>query len=160
MQPQVIPGADSFYIKGNHVGILISHGFNGTPQSVRYIGEKLAQFGFTIFAPRLAGHGTTKYDMETCTYDDWFTSLEKGYLKLKTNCSKIFVIGQSMGGTLALRLASKYKDIQGIITINPALSLPAFDNYRGKVSPRFVKEGKPDIKRENVHEITYEYVLY
>ena len=154
----VIPGAESFYIKGNDIGILISHGFNGTPQSVRYIGEELAKYGYTVMAPRLKGHGTHVYDMEKSTYKDWLESLEKGYFELKKRCKSIFVIGQSMGGTLSLWLAKKYKDIKGIITINPALSLPAFENLKGKSYPQFIEEGEPDIKAETVSEITYDRV--
>ena len=41
----VIPGAESFFLPGNSIGILICHGFNGTPQSVRYLGEKFAAKG-------------------------------------------------------------------------------------------------------------------
>jgi carboxylesterase len=154
----VIPGAESFYIKGNNIGILISHGFNGTPQSVRYIGEELAKYGFTVLAPRLKGHGTHVYDMENSIHEEWFESLERGYFELKKHCESIFVIGQSMGGTLSLWLAKKYKDINGIITINPALSLPAYENLKGKSYPKFVEEGEPDIKAKNVSEITYEKV--
>ena len=51
----VIKGAEKFYLKGSEIGILISHGFMGTPQSVRYIGERLAQYGYSVMAPRLPG---------------------------------------------------------------------------------------------------------
>lgn len=38
----IIKGAETFFIEGNEIGLLISHGFMGTPQSVRFIGEQLA----------------------------------------------------------------------------------------------------------------------
>ena len=152
----VIKGAESFYFKGNEIGILISHGFIGTPQSVRFLGETLSQYGYTVLGPRLKGHGTHYYDLENCTYKEWFESLEKGYLDLKKRCKSIFVIGQSMGGTLALWLAHKYRDVNGIILINSALTILAFEYLKGRPTPRFIDEGAPDIKAKNVYEITYE----
>jgi carboxylesterase len=151
----VISGAEKFYFKGSEVGILVSHGFMGTPQSVRYIGERLAQYGYSVLAPRLKGHGTHYFDIETCTHEEWFQSLEQSYLELKQQCTNVFVVGQSMGGTLALWLARKYKDVNGVILINPALSLPALEYLKGETSPRFINEEKPDIKAKDVYEITY-----
>ncbi len=60
-----------------------------------------------------------------------------------------------MGGTLALWLAHKYREIKGIILINAALTLPAFEHLKGKTKPRFLDEGEPDIKAEDAYEITY-----
>ena len=157
-QFSVIPGAESFYFEGNEIGILLSHGFVGTPQSVRYLGEKLAEQGFTVLAPRLKGHGTHYLDMEKCTKEDWYESVREAYLQLKARGKRVFVMGQSMGGALALQLASEHKDIEGIITINAALSLPAFDQYREVSAPRFIEEGEPDIKAKDVVEIAYEKV--
>jgi carboxylesterase len=154
----VISGAESLYIEGNETGILISHGFLGTPQSVRFLGERLANYGYTVSAPRLKGHGTSYQDIEKCTEEDWFASLEKAYLDLKKRCKTIFVMGQSMGGALTLWLASKYREIDGIILINTALSLPSYEYLRNAASPRYLEEGEPDIKAGNVFEITYEKV--
>jgi carboxylesterase len=154
----VIKGAEKFYFKGNKIGILISHGFVGTPQSLRYLGERLKQYGYSVMATRLIGHGTHYYDLEKCTHEEWFESLERGYQELKQTCTSIFVLGQSMGGTLALWLAHRYRDIRGIIIINAALTLPAFEHLKGKSIPRFLDEGKPDIKAKDAYEITYQKV--
>ncbi|MFA9560006.1 alpha/beta hydrolase [Evansella sp. AB-rgal1] len=154
----VIPGAEAFHIPGNSIGILLCHGFVGTPQSVEYIGKKFAAKGYTVRAPRLTGHGTNPYDFETATYYDWISDLEANYYALKKTCSEIYVAGQSMGGLLALVLASKIKDIAGIITINVAYEVPGYEKYKNRVSPRFLEESAPDMKAEGVHEITYPVV--
>jgi carboxylesterase len=154
----VLNGAESFYIEGGKVGILLSHGFMGTPQSVWYLGEKLSQLGYTVFAPRLRGHGTHAQDLENATHHDWMFDLEAGYQYLKERCTIIFVMGQSMGGALALWQAHKNPDINGVITINAALSIPDYEYLAGKTSPRFLPEGSPDIRKEGVHEITYDKV--
>ncbi|WP_191560205.1 alpha/beta hydrolase [Metabacillus idriensis] len=154
----VLPGAESFFHKGNEIGILLCHGFVGTPQSVGELGKLLADKGFTVLAPRLKGHGTHAEELETCCYLDWFEDLEKAYLKLKKVCKNVFIAGQSMGGTLAVQLAGKHKEISGVITINAALDVPGYEFYRDKTEPRFIPEGKPDIKAEGIEEITYSAV--
>lgn len=64
----VIDGAESFFIKGNSVGLLLLHGFLGTPQSVKDLGEQFAELGYTVYAPRLKGHGTHYKDVEKGTF--------------------------------------------------------------------------------------------
>ena len=152
----VIPGAESFYLEGNEIGIVLSHGFIGTPQSVRDVAEALNRKGFSVIAPRLKGHGTHQADMEKCTHADWYESYSRAYRFLKKRGKRIFLMGQSMGGTLTLKFASSHPDIEGIITVNAALTLPSLDYLQHGPAPRFITEGKPDIKKEHVYEITYE----
>ncbi|PKG23314.1 alpha/beta hydrolase [Niallia nealsonii] len=154
----VMEGAESFFWQGNDIGVLISHGFMGTPQNVRYLGGEFAELGYTVYTPRLKGHGTHFKDMEKHNHKDWFADVENAYHFLKMRCSAIYVIGQSMGGTLALWLANKYKDIPGLVLINAALSVPSYDYLVGKTSPKYVLGTAPDIKLEGVQEITYNQV--
>jgi carboxylesterase len=154
----VIDGAESFFIKGNSVGLLLSHGFLGTPQSVKDLGEQFAELGYTVYAPRLKGHGTHYKDVEKATHEEWLSDLEKGYKRLKRHCSVIYVVGQSMGGTLAILLANKQQGIDGLILINAALSVPSYESLRNQITPRYIEESKPDIKKQGVVEITYSKV--
>lgn len=152
-------GAGAFFFEGNEIGVLICHGFNGTPQSVRYLGECLSEQGFTVYAPRLEGHGTDPHEMEKCHYKDWINSVKMAVNFLKSRCLEVFMIGQSMGGTLALTLASENCcKLTGIITINAALSVPGYECFRHDFSKRFIPEDVPDIKQENVVEIVYDSV--
>lgn len=152
----ILSGAESFFFKGNHIGILISHGFIGTPQSVQFLGEYIASQGYTVYAVRLKGHGTHYEDMERCTYHDWIQSLEEGYRFLQQHCQDIFILGQSMGGTLTMQLASKYPKIKGVMLINAAMTtIPVMEEFKHKQEPRFIDEGAPDIKADDVFEITY-----
>ena len=156
-ESNAIPGTEAIFLKGNSTGILICHGFNGTPQSVSYLAKGLAKYGYTVYAPRLKGHGTSILEMEEATYLDWISNLNEAYLQLKQTCRHIFVIGQSMGGALALNLATKV-NLSGILTINAALSVPEYEAYEKKSEPKFIEEGKPDIKDTKATEITYEKV--
>ena len=153
----VIQGTEAIFTNGNSIGILICHGFNGTPQSVSYLAEGFAKYGFTVYAPQLKGHGTTILEMEQATYQDWISNLHEAYLLLKQTCRYVFVIGQSMGGALALDLATT-EALTGVLTINAALSVPEYEAFGHKLEPRFIAEGKPDIKDTEATEITYDQV--
>ncbi|WP_394121126.1 alpha/beta hydrolase [Planococcus donghaensis] len=152
----VNPQAESFFLRGNSTGVLLCHGFLGTPQSVKELGEAIAAHGYTVSCPRLPGHGTHFKDLEQFVCGDWFARIEEAYNELKQTCSSVIVIGQSMGGTLSLDLASRHPDIQGIVLINPAIDIPAFETFRDQPSSAYVTEGQPDIKKEDAVEITYE----
>lgn len=153
----VISGAESFLIEGNKTGILLCHGFNGTPQSVRYLGEKLANEGYTVQALRLTGHGSTVEEMENAKYEDWLNDLLAAYQSLKKQCDRVFVMGQSMGGALALQLAAKVK-CDGLITINAALTVPEYEQLVKETPLKYIDENQPDIKDPQAIEITYDQV--
>jgi len=125
----VLPGAGTFYFEGSEVGCLLIHGFTGTPQNIRPLGDFLARRGLSVLAPRLAGHGTSVDEFETTGPADWIASVEAGLDQLRRSCSSIFTIGISMGGTLALHLAAtRGGDLAGVGCINaPVGALPAFE---------------------------------
>jgi carboxylesterase len=125
----VMPGAGTFFFEGSDVGCLLIHGFTGTPQNIRPLGDFLARRGFTVLAPRLAGHGTTIEDFEQSGAEDWIGTINTGLDQLRHTCSTVFAIGISMGGTLALHLgATRGTDLAGVGCINgPVMDLPAFE---------------------------------
>src|SRR5215467_3902940 len=125
----VLPGAGAFYFEGSDTACLLIHGFTGTPQNLRPLGDFLARRGLTVYAPRLAGHGTSVDEFEQTGPSDWIATVEDGLEQLKRTCSSVFAIGISMGGTLALHLgATRPGDLAGVGCINgPVMDLPAFE---------------------------------
>jgi carboxylesterase len=118
----LLPGAEPWSSDGNEVGILVLHGFTGSPKSMRPWAEALAAEGWTVRLPLLPGHGTTWQDMNLTTWEDWYAEVEKGLRDLQSRCSTVFVMGLSMGGSLTLRLAEQHGDsIAGIVLVNPAV---------------------------------------
>lgn len=152
----VLEGAEPFYFEGNEIGILVSHGFTGSTQSMRPLGEAYANAGFTVCGPRLRGHGTHYEEMETTTYHDWIHSVEEGYQWLKERCSTIFVTGLSMGGTLTLYMAENYPEIKGIIPINAAIEIPDMAAAASLEDVRFLDAIGSDIKNPEIKELAYE----
>ena len=158
MNYEVLEGAEEFFYEGNHVGVLVIHGFTGSTQSMHYLGERFAEAGFTVFGPRLTGHGTAPEDMERASYEDWMKDVEKGLTKLQETCSDIFVCGLSMGGTLTLYLAENYPEIKGIMPINAAVYMPdMIENYEtlSQSETRFVEGIGSDIKQAGIKELAY-----
>lgn len=156
MEYPVLEEAKPFYFEGNNIGILVSHGFTGSTQSMKPLGEAYAQAGYTVCGPRLKGHGTHYEDMEQTTYQDWINSVEEGLQWLKERCDTIFVTGLSMGGTLTLYLAEKYSEIKGIILINAAVDIPTMEAVQNLENVRFLDAIGSDIKKSGVKELAYE----
>lgn len=95
------------------------HGFTGSPATMRPVSEALAGAGFTVTAPRLAGHGTSIDDMATTRFADWAEAVEGAYGELDRSCERVAVVGLSMGATLTCWLAARRSGIDGIVCINP-----------------------------------------
>ncbi len=119
----LLDGAAPFRAPGasDAPGVLLCHGFTGTPQSMRSWGEHLVAEGFAVSCPRLPGHGTTWQEMNRTRWSDWYTTLERELLALTRRDRPAFVFGLSMGGTLALRLAQCHPEIAGLVLVNPSL---------------------------------------
>ena len=112
----IIEGAESFLFKGGSKGVLLIHGFTGLPAELLPMGEFLKRAGFTVLAVRLAGHGTNEFNLMKTTNEDWLNSVMDGYSMLSKSCEKVFVVGHSMGGLLALKLAYLRK-VEKIVTL-------------------------------------------
>ena len=159
MPPPVLPGAEPVDLPGGPVGVLLSHGFTGTTQSVRPWAEHLSAAGLTVLAPRLPGHGTTWQDMNTTSWDDWYGELERGFDALRSRCGTVFVMGLSMGGTLTLRLAEqRASEVAGVVVVNTSLASDRKDAalapLLSRVVPSFPGVGS-DIKKPGVTELAY-----
>ena len=76
MTPEVRPGAEPFAYDAGPVGILLLHGFTGSPASTRPVGAWLADHGVSSVGPRLPGHGTSWQDLERTTWQDWAREAE------------------------------------------------------------------------------------
>ncbi len=130
----VHPLAEPFHSDGDsaspngRVGVLISHGFTGSPASVTPWGEYLAKQGYAVSVPRLPGHGTSWQDMNTTTWVDWYAEITRAFEALSNQVDTVVVCGLSMGGGLALRLAADNPDrVAGLVLVNPAVGSARLD---------------------------------
>lgn len=82
-----------------------------------------ARTGMTVWLPALKGFGTRPEDLYGITFDDWLENAHEGVNKLKEDCSRIFVVGHSLGGLLTLHLASERSEVDAIVTWAAAVSV-------------------------------------
>ena len=115
------PAPDPFDYPGNSTGVLLIHGFTGSPSEMRPMGQYLAAQGYAVVGPLLPGHGTNWQDMACRKWQEWADAVERAYQNLTSRCRTVFVGGGSMGGLLTLYLAERHAEIAGIIPMAPAL---------------------------------------
>jgi carboxylesterase len=156
----LLPGAEPFRHDGGPIGAVLCHGFTGTPQGMRPWGQHLAGAGLSVRVPRLPGHGTTVQEANLTTWHDWYAELERNFLELSTQCDQVFVMGLSMGGTLAIRLAEEHGDeISGLVLVNPSLLTKRPDRFLlpalRLVVPTWAGIGS-DIKKPGSVELAYD----
>jgi carboxylesterase len=117
----VFPGAEPYVHDGSGIGVLVLHGFTGSPKSMRPWAEHLAEQGYTVRLPRLPGHGTTWQELNRTRWEDWYAVAEGAFLELRERCEQVFVLGLSMGGALATRIAEEHGPrVAGLVLVNPA----------------------------------------
>jgi carboxylesterase len=113
----IVPDSQSFYLPGNRSGCLLLHGFTSMPEEVRPLGDYLNKHGYTVLGARLAGHATHPEDLARIRWTDWLVNIEDGLAWLKPVCDRIFLIGQSLGGMLALLAGARYP-VDGVVALS------------------------------------------
>lgn len=155
----ILTGAEPFSHDGSDIGVLLCHGFTGTPQSMRPWGEYLADRGYTVRVPLLPGHGTTWQEMNATTWDDWYGCVDAAFRELHQSCKRVVVGGLSMGGALALHLAQEHGPrIGGLLLVNPAVKaedprlrlVPVLKYFVGSLDAI-----GNDVKKAGVTELAY-----
>ena len=116
-------GAEPYYFEGNNgKAVLLLHGYTGTPSQLFLLSQLLNEAGYAVYAPLLAGHGTCVEDLQATIAEDWYKSALEAYNKLAEYYSEIAVVGVSMGGLLAIRMAAE-KKIWKIVCVATPMSL-------------------------------------
>ena len=161
---EVLPGAEPFAFPGSdgpdgRTGVLLVHGFTGTPMSMRPWGEHLAAAGFAVRCPLLPGHGTRWQDCNLVTEDDWTTAVGEAFDELAREVDRVVVAGLSMGGTLSIRLAElRPADVAALVLVNPSLLTQRLDAKLLPLLARLTSGWAPiasDIKKPGITELAY-----
>lgn len=145
---------------GRRVGVLLIHGFTGSPASMRPWGEHLGALGYGVSVPRLPGHGTTWQELNTQRFADWYGEVERVFDGLCLDHDAVVVGGLSMGATLSLRLAADHPDtVAGAMLVNPAVRTKRLDVKALPVLKRLVPSFPAiagDINKPDVAEPAYD----
>lgn len=143
--PSGAPDEQPFAADGGRVGIVLSHGFTGTPATMRPWADHLAAAGYTVRLPLLPGHGGTWRQTNQTRWPQWYGAVEQAYDEVAARCDTVFAAGLSMGGTLVTRLAEqKGNAIAGLILVNPAFGTQRVDARFAPFISWLIKS-RPDI---------------
>lgn len=159
-QPVRQADAEPFAADGGRIGVVLSHGFTGTPASMRPWAQFLADAGLTVRLPCLPGHGTTWRDTNRTRWTDWYAAVEAAYNEVADRCDVVFAGGLSMGATLITRLAEERgQGLAGLVLVNPSYATERFDARFAKYIAWAVKSRPSiggDIKKAGVMEPAYD----
>lgn len=155
---------EDFAIRGSgaeaKIGILLVHGFTGSPAAMRPWAEFFGARGYTVRVPRLPGHGREWQDLNKVAWTDWTDRVVVELEELEKTCDKVFIFALSMGGGNALYVAAHHADrIAGLVLVNPMIHIPGFAAKFAPLVAKFrthLKTVGGDIKRPGVSEWSYD----
>lgn len=156
----IMRGAEPFLLPGGDRGVLLIHGFTGAPAEMRLLGEHLHGKGYTVLGPRLAGHGSSPAEMAGTRWPHWYGDVEDGYHLLRGLCREVAVVGLSMGGLLALKLAAE-QPVARVAAINAPIYLldkrlpllPFFRLFRN-----YQRQEKRRLTINERYSVSYDYM--
>jgi carboxylesterase len=138
----LLTGTEPFSADGGRVGVVVSHGFTGSPASMRPWAVHLANAGYSVRLPLLPGHGTSWEDLNTRKWREWYASIEQTYAELAWKCDQVFAVGLSMGGCLVTKLAIDNPEIAGLVLVNPAFAIARRDAKLAPYVSRLIRSQK------------------
>lgn len=137
--------------------VLLIHGFTGSPIAMKPWADSLERQGFATAVPVLPGHGTKWQDMVDTNFAQWITATEQAFDQLANDHKTVFVAGLSMGGALALHLATR-RNVAAVSLVNPGLIVDSSLAPYTPVLKHFVRSIAPisnDIAKSGVDEGAY-----
>ena len=146
--------------------MLLVHGFLAAPAELSHYGEHIHEKGFNVLGVRLSGHGTSPYDLNNRSLEEWLDSVRRGHEILSAFAEEIIIVGFSAGGALALLFASeKPKNLKAIISVCAAMEVQdkgihfaALMNTVNKLASIFPKiDGVMNYKRSDTVHIDTNY---
>ena len=139
-EPRILQGAEEFSLGEGRVGALLVHGFTGSPQGLRGLGEHLAERGVAVEGIRLPGHGTTWQDLNVRRPDEWVAAVEQGFEKVASGRDKVFLVALSFGAALAVDFCARHTDdVAGLVTLAGFVSSKDPRRWLAPVIRRVVK---------------------
>jgi len=142
-------------------GVYIIHGFSSSTYETKELAQFLGNFGFHTMTNNLPGHGMTAQDCNNITYDNWLDAVKQDVAKLISNSEKTYIIGCSMGGSIALYISSLFP-VNGCVVGGAVLKFnnPFTVHITNRLLCRFIKLKQKKIINTNQNVKFYGYTEY
>lgn len=114
---------------------LLIHGGGDTPQVLAGLAQDLSERGFAVRVPLLSGHGRALSAMRDVSAAQWHDEVRREYEELRRSHGWVGVIGLSMGGALAIHLASERPDIPALVLLAPYVAAPPVVRLAAMTAP-------------------------
>lgn len=108
----------AFTLNGGRPAALLIHGFPGTPDEMRPLAQSLHAAGWTTRTILLPGFGPEINDVLDRGYEDWRRAVHAALHELRQDHGPVLVIGNSMGGALAVQAAAQV-GVDGLVLLAP-----------------------------------------
>lgn len=113
-----------YTLPGGPTGVLMLHGYIGSPKSSRPLAAFLAENGIAAHCPLLPGHGNVPNKMAGVSRHHWLAEAAESLATIRQTCDRIFLMGHSMGTILSAHLIQSAPDIRGLIMLAPLYEVP------------------------------------
>jgi carboxylesterase len=117
-----LDGAAPISVEGGSAGLVLLHGFGGSPAMFVPVAEAAREADLTFRAPLLPGHGTSTADLGRTTFGDWVEAAATHVSLLGHRCDTVVVGGFSAGGAVAAAVASAVP-VDGLVLVNAFLEV-------------------------------------
>lgn len=102
----------------NRHSVLLLPGLCGTYRELGAIPKVLQDSGYHVSIAEIPGYADCKGRID---WRDWMDDLDQRFSELRNTSDTVMLVGLSMGATLALKLAERRRDIDGIVALSPVL---------------------------------------
>jgi carboxylesterase len=96
---------------------LLIHGLNGGPHDFEDVAEHLTECGVPCESLLLPGHMVAAHEARHFTWDDWTAAAHAAFDQMAHSFDRVIIVGHSMGGALALRVAARDVRVAGVVTL-------------------------------------------
>jgi carboxylesterase len=153
----IVRGAEPFLLQGtNRCAVLVLHGFNDTPQSMRHLAMRIHDAGYTVDVPRLPGHGGSLMELARDGHaGNWRAAVREAYDALRRTHDLVHLCGQSMGGALATLEAHDRAEVRGLVLLAPYLGMPfdmRWQTYAAAMLKPFVPYHRSKGAERSIHD--------
>ena len=136
------PDHQPFYWRGGTAAALLIHGFPGTPAEMRAIGQALHEGGWSVQGLLLPGFGSDFATLGHRRHADWIHAIASALHGLRQDHATVVLVGNSMGGALALRTALHHP-VDGIVLFAPFWRVDSWLDKTYPVAARLLPSVRP-----------------